>query len=86
MIRTSIAGLLSIVLLFTGVIAISESAQQSQDNVTNGTAGSDAYNMSVGVFDGVSKGGGEAIVWFGVAAVVIVSLGLLVYAGSGGGR
>lgn len=84
--RTSLASLLGIVLFFVGLIAVSESAQQSKDNVQDGTAGSDAYNMSVGVFEGVSKGGGEAIVWFGVAAVICVALGYLVVAGQGGGR
>ena len=85
--RTSVAAVMSISVLFVGVFAISESAQQSKQTALGGSqASSNAYNTGVSVFDGVVQGGGTGIVWFGVAAVVIVALGALVFAGSGGGR
>jgi len=84
-IRTSVAGLLAIPLLFIGVTAISESAQQTEQTAVNASAEShDAYNMSTTVFNDVAQGGGEAIVWFGIAAVIIVAVGFLVAGGTGG--
>lgn len=83
-IRTSVASLLSIVVLFVGLFAVSESAQQHQSGV-NSTAGENASSLADGVFGGVFSAG-QGIVWFGVAAFVVVALGLLVAAGASGGR
>jgi len=80
--RTSVAALGSITILFVGVFAISESAQQSKETALNASNSSaDAYNMSSEVFNGVLQGGGNGIVYFGVAAVVLVALGVLVASG-----
>lgn len=84
--RTTIAALGGITVFFIGFFAISESAQQSQDAALNGSdAAGSAYNMSVEVFSGFGHAG-TGIVWFGVAAVVVVALALLVVAGRSGRR
>ncbi len=83
-IRTSVATLLSITILFTGLFAVSESAQQHQSGV-NTTAAENASSMADSVFNGLFSAG-QGVVWFGVAAFVVVALGLLVAAGASGGR
>lgn len=84
--RVTVAVMTAISVLFVGVYAMSEAAQQAEPS-TQSTAANQSYNMSVDVFTGISQGGGQGIVYFGVAAIVLVSLGFLVYAGaSGGGR
>lgn len=81
-IRTSVAGLMSITVLFVGLYAVSESAEQHQSGV-NSSAAENASDMADGVFNGIFQAG-TGIVWFGVAAFVVVALGFLVYAGAGG--
>jgi hypothetical protein len=76
---------MSISVLFVGVFAISESAQQAKPALDSPAANS-SYQMGVDVFGGMTQGGGQAVVWGGIAAVVLVALGFLVYAGSSGGR
>lgn len=83
--RTVVAMLLSISMLFVGVTAISESAQQAEDTAMQTNASADAWNLSTEVFGGIGQAG-VGIVWFGIAAVVLVALGFLVYAGASGGR
>lgn len=80
--RTTVAALGAISFLFVGVTAISESAQQAEPTIDS-EAGNASYQLGVDVFGGVSQAG-IGIVWFGVAAIVVVSLGLLVVAGNGG--
>jgi len=84
--RVSVAVLLGIVLLFAGLTAVSESAQQSRDAaVTNGTnATGDAYNMTRDTYGGITKAGSGAIVYMGIAAFILVALGYLVAAGNSG--
>jgi hypothetical protein len=84
--RTVLGVLGSITLLVVGVFALSEQAQQVKDAaVTNGTnATESAYNTTSTVFEGVTQAAGPGVVWMGVAAVVLVALGFLVYAGSSG--
>lgn len=85
-IRTSVAGLMAISVLFVGVFAISESAQQSEDTAMNASNSSaDAWNLSVDIFGGIGQAG-VGIVWFGIAAVILVALGFLIVAGQSGGR
>lgn len=84
--RTTVAVMVSTSVLVVGLFAISEAAQQSeQPAIDAGGASQDAWNTSVDVYGGLLGGGGEGIVWFGIAAIVLVALGLLV-AASGGGR
>lgn len=85
--RTSVAVLLAISVLFVGVTALSESAQQTKPTL-NSSSSNASYNLSVDVFTGVSEAGGQALVYGGIAAIIIVSLGILVVAGgmTGGGR
>lgn len=82
--RTSVAALGAITILFVGVTAISEAAQQAKP-ATSTDAANASYNLSVDVFTGIGQAG-IGIVWFGVAAVVLVALGLLVAGNPGGGR
>lgn len=84
--RSVVAILGSIVLLFVGYQAMAEGASQSKDAaVTNGTNSSQAaWNMSTGVFDGVGQAAGPAVVWMGIGAFILICLGFLVYAGSSG--
>jgi len=84
--RSSVAILLSIVVLFVGVTAISGAAQDAQgpavENGTNESA--EAYNLTTDVFGGIVEASAPAVVWFGVAAFVVIALGFLVFAGNSG--
>lgn len=82
--RVSVAVMLAISMLFVGLTAISESAQQAKPALDS-TSANESYDLATGVYGGAMQGGSEAIVWFGIAAIVLVALGLLVGA-SGGGR
>lgn len=86
--RKSIGLLGGIVVLFIGIVGIGRSADLAYaPAVTNGSNESAAaYNMSVGIFEGVGATASPAIVWAGVAAFVVLALALLVAVGSGGGR
>jgi hypothetical protein len=86
--RMSIGLLGGVVVLFIGIVGIGRSADLAYEPaVVNGSNSSAAaYNMSQGVFEGVGAVASPAIVWAGVAAFVVLSLGLLVAVGSGGGR
>lgn len=85
--RASVGLLGGAVILFLGITAVSESAQQSHDaaviNGTNSTAS--AWNMTDQVFTGIGQAASPAIVYGGAAAFVLLALGLAV-AVSGGGR
>lgn len=83
-IRTSVAALMSITVLFAGLYAVSESAQQHESGI-NSSAAENASKMADGVFGGIFQAG-QGVVWFGVAAVVMVALAFLVYVGTAGGR
>jgi len=84
--RSSVAILLSIVVLFVGVTAISDAALNAEDTaVQNGTNQSaSAYNMTTEVFGGLTEAAAPGLVWFGIGAIILVALGFLVYAGSSG--
>ena len=86
--RASVAILGGISILFVGVIAISNGAQEAYDPaVTNGTnETAAAYNATEGVFEGITTAGGDAVVWMGVAAFILIALGLLYMAVPGRGR
>lgn len=72
-------------MLFVGVIAISNAAQSSEQNAMNSSQNAqDAYNATEGVFNGLGQAMGPGIVWMGVAAFVLISLGYLVYAAQSG--
>lgn len=83
--RASVTILLGTVILFVGTRAISESAQQNE--APSNQSAQDAQTMAEGVFEGILGGGaGEGIVWFGVAAIIMIALGILVASYQGGGR
>jgi hypothetical protein len=81
--RTVVAALGGIVILFVGVFAMSESAQQAQPAL-NTTAANESYAAAEQVFGGVAGSGGQAVVWGGIAAVVLIGLGFLLMAGRSG--
>ena len=83
--RTSVATLGGISILFVGIFAIAQAAQNSQDaaySAGNGSAA--AWNMSHDVFQGVGTAAGPGVVWMGIAAMILVFLGVLVAAGRSG--
>lgn len=83
--RTVIAGLGGITMLFVGIFAISQAATQAEGEVST-AAETESFNVALDVFSGLGFAG-DAVVWGGVAAVVLVALGVLVAAGSAtGGR
>jgi len=84
--RSLMAVLGGIVFLVIGVFSISTIANSTRDvAVQNGTNESaEAYNATTGVFEGITQTAGPAIVWGGIAAIVLVALGFLVYAGQSG--
>lgn len=83
--RASVAILGAITFLFVGFTAISESAQQAEPGL-NSTASNSSYQLGVDVFTGVGEAGGQALVYGGIGAIVLIALGIAVVAGSGGGR
>lgn len=83
--RTIVAVVMSTTFLFIGGYAISYQAQETQPTL-NSTRANETFNVSLDVFEGVTSAGGMGIVWFGVAAVLLVALGFLVVAAQSGGR
>lgn len=83
--RTTVAVLLAITILFVGFTAVSESAQQTEQIALNNSGG-DAWNLSTDVYGGIGEAGSSALVYGGIGAIVLVSLGVLVAAGNSGGR
>lgn len=69
--------------LLLGLWAISLQAQAVEPTL-NSSAANATYNVSISVYEGVGTAGGTAVVWFGVAAVVLVACGVLVKAARGG--
>jgi hypothetical protein len=83
--RTSVAVVMAVSVLFVGFVAVSQSAENVESTAVNGSnATHDAYNLSTGVFDNVGTYGSRALVYGGVGAIVVVSLGYLVMAGRRG--
>lgn len=82
--RTTVGVGLGVVILFIGTIALSEGAQQSEATAMNSSSGAEAWNVSTEVFNGIGQVAGPGVVWMGVAAIVLVSLGILVTAGRSG--
>jgi hypothetical protein len=84
--RTSVAALGGIVILFVGFFGLSQQASQVKDvavtNGTNATAGS--YNLATEVFGGLGITMSSAVVWMGIAALILVVMGYLVVAGNSG--
>lgn len=72
-------------MLFIAVSALSQQSQSAAD-ATNTESANATYDTVNGVIEGVTHGGGEALIWFGVAAIVLVACGLLIAAAAGGGR
>ena len=86
-VRASMALLGGVVVLFLGWQALGIAAEGARETaVVNGTNESAAvWNMSTGIFEGVGAAASPAIVWGGVAAFILLALGLLI-AVQGGGR
>lgn len=82
--RTIVAITATLSMIFVGLLAISEQAQEFSPDANTSDATNSTYDLSRDLFEGVFNVGGEGMVWFGVGAIVIVAMGLLVAAGSGG--
>lgn len=82
--RVTVAVGLGVLMMFIGVSALSQSAQQAEPTAMNSSGGGDAYNLSTEVFDGIGQAAGPGVVFMGVAAIVLVALGVLVAAGRSG--
>ena len=84
--RTVIGTLGGISVLFVGIFAISQAAQQAKgpavENGTNATGS--AYNTSTEVFGAIGQTAGPGVALMGIAAVILVFLGFLVYVGRSG--
>lgn len=85
--RASVAVVSSVSMLVVGVFAWSQASQQAAPTVANSSNDTQAAaNAADQVFAGFLEAAGPAVVWMGIAAVVLVSLGILVSVYSGGGR
>lgn len=86
--RTVIAVGVAVCMVFIGFHALGTQAQLSEDAaVENGTNDSEAvWNMTTELYGGGGTALAPALVWMGVAAVVLVSLGVLLTVAPGGGR
>lgn len=84
--RTVLAIVLAIVMLFVGFHAISMSADQTEDPaVTNGTnASSDAWNLTTKFTEGMGSVLTPALAYGGAGAIVLLALGYAVAAGGRG--
>jgi hypothetical protein len=84
--RAILAVVLTIVILFAGVYALSFQSQSVEDaavaNGTNETA--EAYNLTNDVYEGLTEVGSGAVVWMGAGVVVLLGLGFLVVGGRSG--
>lgn len=81
--RVTVAVGAAVPMLMVGIIAISQSAQEAESSI-NSTAANESYAAAEGVFGGVAMAASDAVVLFGIAAIVLVGLGLLVTAGRSG--
>jgi len=81
--RTTVGILGGISILLVGSFALAEGAANA-NSATSTAAGNNAATVSQEVFGGVLTAFGPAVVWMGVAAIVLISLGYLVAAGSSG--
>lgn len=84
--RTTVAIAIAVSVLFLGVTAMSQAAQDAESTGLNASDGGAAYNTSVELFTGLGTVGGQAVVYGGVAAIVLGSIGLLWLAGNSRGR
>ena len=79
--------MLATMMLVVGLFAVSEAGQSARDTALNGSnTTASTYNTTNSVLGGLVSGGGELVVWGGIAACVVGALGVLVYAGNQGGR
>lgn len=84
--RTILAIVMAIAVIFVGAYALSYQAQGVQDvAVDNGTqATADAYNLTTDVTEGLVQVYSPALVFMGIAVIVLVALAYLVVAGRSG--
>lgn len=82
--RTIAAISMMITMVLVGVWAISEQAQRFNPDGNTSSSANETYNLSVDVFGGFLNTAGSGMIWFGVAAIVLVACGLLLAASQGG--
>jgi len=72
-------------MLFVGWFALSNAASGVESTALNSSnASATAYNATAGITSGLGQAFGPAIVWMGIAAIVLISLGYLVAVSSNG--
>lgn len=87
MVRATLGILGAITMLFIGIVAVSTAAQQSESRAMNSTnGGAEAWNATTGIVEGVGQAAGPAVVYGGIAAIILIVCGLLVMASRSGGR
>jgi len=85
--RASVAVAGSVSMAVVGVFAVSQASQSAAPTVQNSSnASQSAAQTANQVFGGLFTGLSPALVWMGVGALVLISLGLLAATASGGGR
>ena len=73
-------------MLVVGVFALSQASQQAAPAAANSSNDTQAaLDTANQVFGGFIEAAGPGVVWMGIAAVVLIALGMLV-ASMGGGR
>jgi hypothetical protein len=83
--RSTTAILGGISMLFIGFFGLSFAAQGVETTALSGSNESQAaYNASVGIIDGIGQAAAPAVVWMGVAAIVLISGGYLVVVSQNG--
>lgn len=83
--RASIAIMLSIALMFVMITAVGIQADETESAATSdGQQSEDAWQFSTDLFDGVGQAAGPAMAFGGVAAFVLIALGVAVKAGGRG--
>lgn len=84
--RTSVAVVAAASMAVVGFLSLSRAADSSRETALNSSNQSAAaYNATTQLLDGIGQALAPGLIWMGIAAIVLVSLGVLV-ATVGGGR
>lgn len=85
--RRTVAVVLGVVMLFVGLQALGMQSQEVRPDMNNSTnLTTDTYNATNAIYEGTSKAMSSALTWMGMAGLVMLAGGLLVYVGTTGGR
>lgn len=84
-VRSSLGVFGAIAVFFVGLFAVAVTAQNSQQTALNSTANqsSEVFNASREVFE-LAGVGGQSLAWAGIAAFVLIAIGLWITVYRGG--